>query len=103
MHTKFNPDIHHRKSIRLKEYDYSHNGAYFVTLCVNNMMCLFGDVVDGKMGLNDAGKMVQTMWNDLSKRFPEIQLDVCVIMPNHVHGIISIVGAPPVGAQLEIE
>ena len=101
MHNKFNPAIHHRKSIRLKNYDYSQKGAYFVTICVNNMVCLFGEIVEDKMVLNDAGKMVQTMWNDLSKCFPEIQLDVCAIMPNHLHGIISIVGAPPVGAQLE--
>jgi len=94
MLNKFNPDIHQRTSIRLKNYDYSQNGAYFVTICVNNMVCLFGDVVDGKMVLNDAGKMVQTAWNNLPKRFSEIQLDVCTIMPNHLHGIVAIVARP---------
>ena len=101
MLNKFNPDIHQRTSIRLKNYDYSQNGAYFVTICVNNMVCLFGDVVDGKMVLNDAGKMVQTAWNNLPKRFSEIQLDVCTIMPKHLHGIVAIVGAPLVGARPE--
>ena len=52
----YNPNIHHRRSIRLKEYDYSQNGAYFVTICVQNRECLFGEIVDGEMVLNDAGK-----------------------------------------------
>jgi len=101
MHNKFNPAMHHRKSIRMKDYDYSQNGAYFVTICVNNMVCFLGDVVDSTMVLNDVGKMVQTAWNNLPKRFPEIQLDVCTIMPNHLHGIVAIVGAPLVGALCE--
>ena len=55
----YNPRIHHRKSIRLKGYDYSQAGLYFLTICVQNRLCLFGDVVNGKMILNDAGRMVE--------------------------------------------
>ncbi|WP_353684048.1 hypothetical protein V4D30_09245 [Thermodesulfovibrio sp. 3907-1M] len=58
---KYNPDIHHRRSIRLKEYVYSQPGAYFVTIYTKNRQCLFGDVVDGEMILNDAGKMIEKM------------------------------------------
>ena len=61
---KYNPDIHHRRSIRLKRYDYSQNGAYFVTICVQNRECLFGKITNGKMILNDAGKMIEKYWQD---------------------------------------
>ena len=88
MHNKFNPAIHHRKSIRLKNYDYSQKGAYFVTICVNNMVCLFGEIVEDKMVLNDAGKMVDDFMNTLHNKFHHITIDEYVIMPNHVHGII---------------
>ena len=62
----YNPRIHHRKSIRLKGYDYSQAGLYFLTICVQNRLCLFGDVVNGKMILNDAGRMVEREWLTLS-------------------------------------
>ena len=86
----YNPEIHHRRSIRLKEFDYSQAGAYFVTICAQNRECLFGDVTDGKLILNDAGKKVQNLWSDLPWRFSSITLDVFIIMPNHIHGIIMI-------------
>ena len=79
-----------RRSIRLKEYDYSQSGAYFVTVCTNNRECLFGEIVDGEMVLNDAGRIVQTVWNSLPSRFPELELDTFVVMPNHIHSIIAI-------------
>ena len=81
-------DIHHRRSIRLRGYDYSQAGAYFVTVCVQGRHCLFGGVVNGEMRLNDAGRMAQTVWEGLPDRFPSIELDAFVVMPNHVHGII---------------
>ena len=90
---RFNPEIHHRRSIRLKRHDYSHAGAYFVTVCSQYRECLFGNVVDGEMILNDAGKMVRDVWHELPSRFPLIQLDSFIVMPNHVHAIINIVGA----------
>jgi len=96
----FNPDIHHRRSIRLKDYDYSQAGAYFVTICTKDKECMFGVIEDAQMEFNDAGKMVQNVWHELPGRFPEILLDEFIIMPNHLHGIVSIVGAPLVGAQI---
>ena len=61
---RYNPDIHHRHSIRLREYDYSVAGAYFVTVCAQNRECMFGEIVDGKMKLNDAGRMVESIWEN---------------------------------------
>lgn len=84
---KYNSDIHHRRSIRLKGYDYSHAGAYFVTICAHNRACLFGEIGGGQMMLNDAGLMVEFVWNNLPIRFDHIELDEFVVMPNHIHGI----------------
>ena len=92
---KYNPDRHHRRSIRLDGYDYTWNGAYFVTVCAQNRECLFGEIVSGKMILNDVGQMVEKWWLKLSCKFPKIRTDEYVIMPNHLHGIILIVGADP--------
>ncbi|MEW6571733.1 MAG: transposase [Nitrospirota bacterium] len=90
MVNKYNPDIRHRRSIRLKGYDYSEAGAYFVTICTKDRECLFGDVVNGEMRLNEAGKMVQKWWYEIATKFRNIELDGSVIMPNHLHGIIVI-------------
>ena len=87
---RFDPEKHHRRSIRLKGYDYSQPGAYFVTICTQNRICLFGDVEDKEMVMNDAGKMVQNVWNEIPERFKNITLDECIVMPNHLHGIIVI-------------
>ena len=87
---KYNPDIHHRRSIRLQGYDYSQNGAYFITLCTHNRECLFGQIQNGQMILNEYGKMVEQCWNNLSNHYDNIELDAYVIMPNHFHGIILI-------------
>ena len=88
-----------RRSIRLKGYDYSQAGAYFVTIVTQDRACLFGEVVDGEMGLNDAGRMVEKWWAELHHKFPNVQTDEFVIMPNHFHGIIMIM-SNPVGADL---
>lgn len=88
---KFNSDIHHRKTIRLHEYDYSWAGFYFVTICTQGRIPLFGNIVDGVMVLNGAGAMVETWWNELPKKFVNIRLDEYVVMPNHIHGVIEIV------------
>jgi REP element-mobilizing transposase RayT len=90
---KFNPDHHHRRSIRLNEYDYSQPGAYFVTICTKNRENLFGNLVDGKIILNDAGKMIEKWYFEIMKKFPDIQCDQYIIMPNHIHFIIINVGA----------
>ncbi|HEY9635304.1 MAG TPA: transposase [Coleofasciculaceae cyanobacterium] len=97
----YDPTENHRRSIRLKGYDYSNSGAYFVTICVQNRTCLFGEITKGLMQLNDAGQMVEKAWLQLPQRFPLIVTDEFVVMPNHFHGIIIItdtVGAPFVGA-----
>ncbi|HRY60267.1 MAG TPA: transposase [Patescibacteria group bacterium] len=79
-----------RKSIRLKEYDYSEPGDYFVTICTQNRECLFGEIVDGKMILNEMGLIVNDCWNDLENHYPGIYLDIFTIMPNHIHFILTI-------------
>jgi REP element-mobilizing transposase RayT len=86
----FDPQRHHRRSIRLKGYDYSQAGAYFVTICAQNRECLFGEIVDGEMRLNGQGEIVIACWDNLPCHFPHIELDAFVVMPNHVHGIIVI-------------
>lgn len=93
MPNKFNPDLHHRRSVRLRHYNYTNAGAYFVTICVQNRECLFGDVVDDEMRLNDAGKMVQSVWDELPSKYPGVEIDQFIVMPNHVHGIVVLVGA----------
>lgn len=102
---QYNPDKHHRKSIRLKGYDYSSKGMYYITLCVNERLCLFGNVEDGEMILNDAGKMVDKTWRELHKYYHGIVTDEHIVMPNHFHGIIllnnDIVGAPLRGRPLK--
>ena len=117
----YNPNIHHRRSIRLKGYDYSQAGMYFVTICVQKWanaqvganLCvrphpcvrphLFGKIVDGEMILNDAGKMVDKWCAELSNKFSDITLDAYMIMPNHFHAIIvNNGGGGNVGADLRV-
>ena len=96
---KYNPEIHHRRSIRLKGYDYSQAGAYFVTVCTQNRECLFGEIVDGEMRLNEVGRIADEQWYALPQRFPQLELDAYVVMPNHIHAIFIItVGASLAGA-----
>ena len=86
----YNPYIHHRRSIRLEGYDYSQGGAYYVTLCVQNRECLFGDILNGNMHLYESGQIIQKCWKQINKRFPHVELDHFIVMPNHIHGIIII-------------
>ena len=87
---RYDPDIHHRRSIRLKGYDYSQSGAYFLTICTQNRECLFGGIENGSVCLNGYGKIASETWDWLSKRYYYLQLEKWVIMPNHLHGIIKI-------------
>ena len=89
---KYNSDIHHRRSIRLKGYDYSQAGIYYVTICTKDRECLFGNIINFNMELSTLGKIVEQEWHEILKRFPDVELDAFVVMPNHIHGII-IVGA----------
>lgn len=82
-----------RKSIRLKGYDYSQAGLYFITICCQDRKHLFGKIVDGKMILNDAGKMIDKWWQKIPDKFPDIELGTYQIMPNHFHAIIINNGA----------
>lgn len=92
----YNPAIHHRRSIRLKGYDYSREGLYFVTLCAQHRARLFGNVVSGNMVLNDAGDMEERWYDELENKHPDIRCREMVVMPNHFHCIVENVG---VGAQ----
>jgi REP-associated tyrosine transposase len=92
MRPRYDPDKHHRRSIRLKGYDYSRTGAYFITLCVEQRDCLFGEIIDSAMKLHEPGRMVQRWWDELIKKFPSLTLDEMVIMPNHLHGILFSTG-----------
>ena len=87
---KYDPEKHHRHSIRLKGYDYSQAGAYYVTICTHKKECLFGNVVDGKMELTRIGTIAGECWKAIPKHFPNVTLDVFVVMPNHVHGVVMI-------------
>lgn len=84
----YNPDLHHRRSIRLKGYDYSKLGAYFITICTHNKACLFGSIANHQMQFNDLGKSMKMIWQQLPVRFSNLTLDISQIMPNHIHGIV---------------
>ena len=92
---------HHRRSIRLRDYDYTQDGAYFVTICTHERRCLFGHMVDGAMVLNTWGHIVADEWERTAIVRPGIALDAFVVMSNHVHGVIVIVDGvdDTVGAQ----
>ena len=90
MKPKFDPQKHHRRSIRLKEYDYSQAGAYFVTIVTHGRECLFGEIVNGEMYFNEYGEVVRKWWKEIPNHFPNVELGAFVIMPNHLHGIIFI-------------
>ena len=79
-----------RRSLRLRGHDYRQNGAYFVTICTYKAVCLFGNVVEGEMILNDLGNIVQDEWLKTSQVRTNVQLDTYVVMPNHLHGIVHI-------------
>jgi REP element-mobilizing transposase RayT len=89
----FNPDIHRRRSIRLKAHNYSSAGSYYVTVCAQNRECMFGKIVDTEMKLNDVGWMVQGVWDELPGHYPGVRTDSFVIIPNHIHGIIVLTGS----------
>lgn len=88
-----------RRSIRLRGYDYSRAGAYFVTICAQDRACLFGEVVDGVMVLNEAGVMLAEHWTALPQRFPTITLDAFVVMPNHLHCVLVLHDASGAGGH----
>ncbi len=88
---KFDPQKHHRRSIRLKGYDYTSAGAYYVTIVVQGRQCLFGEIDDGQMHLNKYGEIIQKWWAQIPVHFPNVELGAFITMPNHVHGILFII------------
>jgi len=87
---RYDAEKHHRRSIRLRGYDYAQAGAYFVTICTQNRECLFGEIVDGQVALNVPGEVVAEEWLRSARIRGEIELDAFVVMPNHLHGIVVI-------------
>ena len=87
----------HRRSTRLKGYDYSKPGWYYITICTKNRLNLFGTCTDGIVYLNDGGKAVLNCWNQIPMHYQNVQLHQFIIMPNHVHGIIEITSVPHAG------
>lgn len=86
----YDPDRHHRRSIRLRAYDYTQAGAYFVTICTHGRECLLGNVVDGSVQLSTLGCIVERAWRSLARDFANMAPDAFVVMPNHLHGIVVI-------------
>jgi putative transposase len=95
----YNPQIHHRRSIRLKGYDYSQAGMYFVTICCKDRECRFGRIENDEMILNDAGKNANECWLEIPNHFPNAILHEHIVMPNHVHGIIELLDVANVGVE----
>ena len=93
----YDPTKHHRRSIRLKGFDYSSEGEYFVTICVQDRRCTLGEIRDSKMHLSPIGKIALRCWLEIPKHFPNVSLDAYVIMPDHMHGILVI--DAPVGVR----
>jgi putative transposase len=85
--------LHRRLSIRLRGYDYAWAGMYFVTVCTHLKRCILGEVVEGEMRLNDAGRMVADTLASLPERFPSLKVDCSVVMPNHTHAILCLGGS----------
>jgi REP element-mobilizing transposase RayT len=97
---------HHRRSIRLKNYDYSLPGGNFITICTYNRECLFGEINAGEMILHEFGNIIGYKWQNIPNHFGHVQLDAFQIMPDHVHGIIfikNIVGAKHSHKKMEFD
>jgi len=92
---KYDPQKHRRRSVRLNGYDYTQPGSCFVTLVTQHRTCLFGDIINGESQLNDAGRLVQSVWIGLPVHYPGVVTDAFVVMPNHFHGIIILLGTRP--------
>ena len=89
MNNKKDTDFPNRQSIRLKGYDYSQQGLYFITICCQDRVHLYGEVIQGEMVLNDAGKMIAKWYQELENKYPDKICHQMVVMPNHFHCIIE--------------
>ena len=99
MNRRYNPDLHQRRSIRLRGYDYTQDAAYYVTIVTHGRRTLFGDIVDGEMRLNDTGQLTVDAWEWLATQHPYVELDSYIVMPNHLHGIVVITDQAKDGSQ----
>ena len=79
-----------RRPMRLRHFDYSSSGAYFVTICTRYRLCVLSNVMDGNVLLNEYGRIVESVWKNLPRHYPHVQMDACIIMPNHIHGIVML-------------
>ena len=87
------PGFRCRQSMRLKGYDYTQSGMYFVTICVQNKLCLFGDIINDQMKCNDAGNMLWFWFYQIEHKFAGIKCDECIVMPNHIYFIVAMIEA----------
>jgi putative transposase len=85
---RYDSKKYHRRSIRLKGFDYTKSGPYFISITTQNRNCLFGNISDGQLHLSDAGLMIQRIWYEIPANYPGIETDAIIVMPNHIHGII---------------
>ena len=95
-------DKHRRRPMRLRGYDYSQPGVYFVTICIERRDCLLGRVQEAEILLSDAGRKVARWWREIHHKFPTIEIDEFIVMPNHFHGIVVLVEPDRVGADLRV-
>lgn len=95
---QYNPEIHHRRSIRLKGHDYAGGGLYFVTMCSKNRRQLFGELKNGKMRLSGAGRIAKECWQAIPEHFPQVVPGVLAVMPDHIHGLIKMPAGAAAGA-----
>jgi REP element-mobilizing transposase RayT len=95
---RFDPQRHHRRSIRLQGYDYRQAGAYFLTICPQDRGCWLGAIDQGTVTWTDAGQIVDQCWEQLPGHYPHVELDTWIVMPNHLHGIL-VVTAPQASVQ----
>ena len=89
---KYDPEYHHRRSIRLKGYDYSREGMYFITICTYERQRSFGYIGNATMYLNQTGIVARKCWLDIPVHYPNVVLHDFIVMPDHIHGIIELVG-----------
>lgn len=92
---RYDPERHHRRSVRLREHDYAAGGTYFVTICTVDRACVFGEVVGDAMRTNAVGRIVEAAWVRTGVIRPEVEIDVFALMPNHLHGLVTILPQEP--------
>lgn len=98
---KYNPNIHQRRSIRLKGYDYTQAGLYFITICCQDRICRFGTVENGEMILNEYGQIAHDEWMKTPQIRHHVELGEFIVMPNHIHGIIRLLGRGELHSPIE--